>query len=1507
MHPFTRFTRSVAGGSALLLYAPPILLTGWALIYMVEIFEFATAPGIPVNFEYETEKGVVKVSTNSYAFDTGSSTLRAKGLKIVGPDGRAALIAKELKVVWDESGQMTITANGASALVDRLPNGDMSFFALMPKPSESQGPEQPLDIFVENSRLIYRDLTGASQLRLNASADGLRVTGSGVSWLVNGTLDIAEIGKIPLKLVSGADNATETRVGLNQAKMIPLINHLVRWIPDARDLPFRAKTLTGSGDLVINASPKQAIKVFGSLKGAAKSLEMNGMRNADALYDLRFSGERGDGRVIAKAPGLNADANVAMSWPKDFRIIAGITANFPSAKGLPREWMKDIPKDLDLMQAVWKGLVGFSGNTWAAEGKIKTNLSWAKEKFGMTEATIIADERQVVIQPDKLTWNGTSLTGVAKIDLKRDEITAFVESPQGNLTPILKKFGVSANATGTFVAQISGKTRAPKVILSAKGTGRYLLETGKSFGGNFEFIGQGDTRTLKINRAVIRGKDGILAASGDVMFAKKAMDLEVVGSGISPQMISQDATGKAYFSGNLRGSMSNPTFESELDLYGAKVGDAIIPLVTLEARGNLTKVDLTNIAGNTGFSQLQGNVSLNLKTRALSGAFTAPRIQLADFAEIGVAGRLKVDAGVIRGSIEKPFLTANFSGGPLAVQGVSLDEISGKLLLDGEVVAVDATRALVKHGNESGRIDLNGSMGLKSGNGNLFANWSELPISPVSQFDARYALEGQSSGSAKLSFTDKKLSDGLIESSFSNLVLNSQPIGTGSLSFKGQNGDWSGSGGIGTIDNFVSIENLKISKNGSSEGTISAHNLRSETLERIATPLLVDMDPEIVSAFRKFSASLSTNLAFQYDGKDLNFSRFDSELAGIRYSGRDAGKLVSKLSKTQGTWNLSDLKWELDSQSLTGKGVFKEAGDVNASIALNKFDLSMLNAFDSKLPLLPGSLDANFELGNTRDNPSIDGSARIVADGTDPERPTLDIFQASLRDKQVSAFGQFRVSGFTGMATLTGPSSALMAAKGVRPDTDRLLFNATLSPRNIREFQDILGPIDLEKSFGTVGGALVASGNIDLYTIGGEIKLLPELTKPDQIVFKGTNTFLKNPRLGLRFEDKDIVLEGSADSSEGGSAAFIARTPFRIPGEDDLRTTLKSYPLSGQFALGNFRVIEGDFKKQNRIEGALRTLSGNNLPYLAIGGTLYEPEIVGTIYSQGLNFDLPTFGPAPAGAEPPINPKFRIQGYSTDPITVRTSNANLVANASASLNGSLLRPEVSGALIIKDGFLRLPNARINLEEGGTVNLTYRSRGDQDAILEAPVNLIGRTSISAKRGVSSYERYDITMFVRGDMIKDGGLVIDAQSDPPDLSSNEIMAIIGQRDLIESFAGFGTTGNNQQLRNAVLGLVVPSFSDWLTNPLAQTFSLDYLALDYNGIEGTTIFGAKSINRYLTLQGRRGIGPTSPFSKSIFELKLVYRIPSRNLNLSRARFSFGTDQDRPWRITVEYSFKL
>ena len=1491
----------------MLLYVPPILLTGWALIYMAEIFEFATAPGIAVNFEYETEKGKVNVSTESYSFDPGTKTLRAKGVRVIGPDGRPALAAKELKVVWDERSNMTLTAREADAFVDRLPNGDMSFFALMPKPSESQGPEQPLDIFVESSRMIYRDLTGASQLKLNASTNSFRITGAGTSWLVNGTLNVADVGSIPIQLVSGAENATQTTLTLRDTKLIPIINHLVRWVPDASELPIRAKSLVGSGVLVIDASPKQALKIHGSLKGAAKSLAMTGLRDTDALYDLRFSGERGDGKIVAKAPGISADAKIAMSWPEEFRLIAGVTANVPSAKALPREWVKDIPKDLDLRQAVWTGLVGFSGNTWAAEGKIKANLSWAKERFGMTEATFIADDRQLVLQPDRLTWNGTRLLGAAKIDLKSNSITAFVQSPTGNLTPLLRKFGVAATANGRFVAQITGKTSQPKVLLGAEGTGIYRLESGKNFAGKFEFVGSGDTRSLKIGRALIKGKDGTLVASGDVAFAKSTLNLEVVGAGLSPQLFAEDLTGRAYLKGTLKGTASNPVFDSAVDLYGTQVGEAIIPLVTLEAKGNLAKVELKDIAGNTGFSQLAGNVSLNLKNRTLSGTFNAPQIQLADFADTGAAGRLKVENGLISGTFDQPVVSASFTGGPLAVQGLTLDEVSGKFRSKGDLVALDAGRALVKHAGESGQVNLNGSFALSSGSGNLFADWTNLPISPVSQFDARYALAGQGTGTAKLTFSNRKLLDGAIESSFNNLVLNSQSIGTGALSFTGKNGNWKGSGGIGTIDNYVSIEQLNVGKDGSADGVISALNLRSETLERIATPLLKDNDPEMLNSLRKLSASLSTNLAFNYDGKELNFSRFDTEFDEIRYSGREAGKIVTKLTKNQGTWNVSDLRWELDSQSLVGKGIYKDSGDINASFALNKFDLTLLNVFDSKLPLLPGSLDANIELGNTLDNPALDGSARIVADGTDADRPTLDIFQMSLRDKQISAFGQFRASGFTGTTTLTGPSSALMAAKGERPATDRLTLNATLSPRNIREFSDLIENVDLDRSFGTIGGSLVATGNIDLYTFGGEIRLMPELTKPDQIVFKNTNTYLKSPRLGVRFEGEDIVVEGSADSSEGGSAAFFARTPFRIPERNELKTTLKSFPLTGQFALGNFRVAEGDLKKGNRIEGALRTLSGNNLPYLAIGGTLYEPEIVGTIYSQGLNFDLPTFGPTVAGAEPPINPKFNIQAYSTDAVTVRTTNANLVANATGSLNGSLLRPEVSGALIIKDGFLRLPNARINLEEGGTVNLTYKGRGELDAILEAPVNLIGRTSLSAKRGVSSYERYDITMFVRGDMIKEGGLIIDAQSDPPDLTSNEIMAIIGQRDLIESFAGYGTTGNNQQLRNAVLGLVVPSFSDWLTNPLAQTFSLDYLALDYNGIEGTTIFGAKSLNRYLTLQGRRGIGPTTPFSKSIFELKLIYRIPSRNINLSRARFSLGTDQDRPWRITVEYSFKL
>ena len=248
----------------------------------------------------------------------------------------------------------------------------------------------------------------------------------------------------------------------------------------------------------------------------------------------------------------------------------------------------------------------------------------------------------------------------------------------------------------------------------------------------------------------------------------------------------------------------------------------------------------------------------------------------------------------------------------------------------------------------------------------------------------------------------------------------------------------------------------------------------------------------------------------------------------------------------------------------------------------------------------------------------------------------------------------------------------------------------------------------------------------------------------------------------------------------------------------------------------------------------------------------------------------------------------------------------IAANGSGRLDGTLMTPIATGTLTVKNGVLKLPNARINLEEGGSIGVNYRGMSNGESDMSVPVSISGRTNVTARRGTQSYERYDVTIYVTGDLLKTGDLNLIGQSDPPDLSSAEILALLGQKDLLEALATGARDTRSSEFRDALIGLVVPSLTDQFTSSLAQAFKLDYFAVEYNPFEGVVVSGAKSINRFLTLQGRRQVTAKNAFEKTKYELKLVYRIPSKNVLLSRARFGLSTDQDRPWRITIEYSFR-
>ena len=130
----------------------------------------------------------------------------------------------------------------------------------------------------------------------------------------------------------------------------------------------------------------------------------------------------------------------------------------------------------------------------------------------------------------------------------------------------------------------------------------------------------------------------------------------------------------------------------------------------------------------------------------------------------------------------------------------------------------------------------------------------------------------------------------------------------------------------------------------------------------------------------------------------------------------------------------------------------------------------------------------------------------------------------------------------------------------------------------------------------------------------------------------------------------------------------------------------------------------------------------------------------------------------------------------------------------------------------------------------------------------------------------------------------------------------MAILGQRELIESLAVGATRNQQDLLRGAIYTLAIPQITGGITRGLANALKLDYFAVEYNPFEETIFSAAKTLAKGLTLTLRRQLAEPIQ-GKRRYELKLAYRLPTHDKFLSRVRFGLGFDQDRPWKLTIDF----
>jgi hypothetical protein len=312
---------------------------------------------------------------------------------------------------------------------------------------------------------------------------------------------------------------------------------------------------------------------------------------------------------------------------------------------------------------------------------------------------------------------------------------------------------------------------------------------------------------------------------------------------------------------------------------------------------------------------------------------------------------------------------------------------------------------------------------------------------------------------------------------------------------------------------------------------------------------------------------------------------------------------------------------------------------------------------------------------------------------------------------------------------------------------------------------------------------------------------------------------------------------------------------------------------------------------------------------LKVGGTLAEPTITGALaLANGLVAMPSTIKESTGQLIPLYSPRFDVTLATTGTAKFKSSTADLDLTGQGAIQGTLSDLEVNANLRVRKGLLRLPTSRVTIEPGGTIRPLYETKEGLSAA-SIDVSLEGRTRVVSAQFGGTAQRYEVTLGVRGDLLKEGGLVLTARSDPPELSQDQILALLGQVSLIEGIASGVQEGNPEsQIRNALFGIAVPYLLDPFTSKIASAIGLDYLTLDINALEGATVSFARTLSRDFVIQGSRQVSQIRSGLPVKYDLRLAYqiRLGSRG-NRKRLSFSLGTDEIRPWKLGLEYTFRF
>jgi hypothetical protein len=1516
----------------LLLIGPSAVIAVWGYNYLQLCVNYLLAPGKPVEVRYKAKAGAVLIHADSYAVDLRLHCAFIKGLRIEAPSGGVVAHSKLVDISnWDLKRGLTqspiIDIYELSGSLVRFKNGQFELAGLLP-PQQKSTSKAPYLIRVHRASILLVDLKGRPWQQF-VSSNSVTISGSGPNWLAFGQAQLPGMGSAVATVQNASGVGVQINGSTNSMDGTKFLSHILtdstlHFLDKIRNL--RVGHVVASGPIEVFVPANLRFRFQTKAVVAAKDLNFQGYH----LDKATFAGIVGLGGAVGKCQaslGTNVvDLDGSVSFKGKLSAGAHVVARCQDIASLPKFLARYVPPGLTFSGAKFEGWSNWSEEQGpVAQGTATVSrITYRAETATDSKVSVFVNRDQVRTDLENVILAGSKPLGSMQVDLRNKTMVAYGLGDNLSL-PVIGRLTHSPGAVGagSIHAIATGPLSAPTISFLSQAEGSY--QTGKyKFGPDkLQVYGSYKKNQIRVARGYLEGKDGLFTISGNGSAAGQKLNLDVEARNVHPGRYVSGLEGVVSLSAKVSGDYKNPRAAGEVRAVDLNYKDQHVPAAVAHFVADRNHIEATHIGAISGTVDLDGSGGLNLNSSALHGSLSMTGLELAQYLGGNVAGLVDIPTISLSGSVKHPKVVARLLGTNL---------ICGDILVDGieALVSVTPENAVVDHATANfagGSVSATGSYDLKTKTGSGVATSTALDLGKiVPALGESITVSGFATlTEAKVAYKDGQVS-GTATGKIDNIVANGAAAGDGNWALASNGHIVSGNVSIGEVLPELRVIDLDGSYNIDDKTISGTFDSDRSPLREIVAASLRYL-PATLAANRTalIAASGDVTIGAKVAGPvatpDISIGTF--QINNLAYKGQPFGNLIaSNISRTKRTWSIPQLTLSGPEGSISASGTVAEQGRIQAAIASVKDANLKASAFGVFVPaLVTSKADAKFSATLSGDTSAPDlnatvklnhvASAPSSSDGAKPDRDlTITLDKIGIAKGTIGIGGAYGYDGFTGSFDGTAPFSY---AGGFGEGS--IQAHLVLDKRELKDLPFITEFVDPARSQGTLSGELSATGPMSNLTLDGGFDFSAEtlgfrFSDPNAYI-KRVDDELKNVQVKLSVSGgHTLILSANGTEVRGGDISLTSNMDLPDLGSisnKDSSTIMGQFldsPLSGRLAAKNLTF------KQSAPGGYVAGVIDGETTF---GGTFKNPAIgtrdkPGAFTLSHVESTLPTF-PSKGSASAPsnFNPEFNLTAILKDPAHIKSSTADLLLNGNSSLKGSLTEPQAKADFVVASGTVRLPGGTVRLTQGGTVDLNYINSFGQESTAAIDVDLEGKTSITAIRYGQTTQRYDITVDITGNLLQQNGIRFDAISDPPDLSSDDVLALLGQKNLLESLGSGDPNADEQRIRDALVGFALPSVLDPYTSSLAHNLSLDYISLEYNAVNLATVDFAKSISPDFTLQYRQQVGTPPPGYRSIYDFRLVYSPRKGPKLFRRLSLSAGTDQDRPWKIALEYGVRF